>query len=97
MFKGMLELKRKPKPRGRHTIRVCNGTYCNNGDEPRILDYIEQELGINPGETTSDGKFTLETVNCLCRCNEGPVIEIDGQCYARVSPEDIGRTLSSYD
>jgi NADH-quinone oxidoreductase subunit E len=97
MFKGMLELKRKPKLRGRHLIRVCHGTYCNNGDETRILDSIERTLGINAGETTSDGKFTLEVVNCLNHCNEGPVIEIDGQCYERVSSDDIGKTLSSYD
>lgn len=92
-----LGLKRKiPKIRSRHVIKVCRGTYCN-WDEGEILDSIERTLGINDRETTSDGKFTLKVVNCLNHCNQGPVIEIDGQCYERVSPADIGKTLSSYD
>ena len=69
---------------------------CNLEDGPRILDSIERTLGINPGETTSDGKFTLKIVNCLGRCGLGPVIEIDGQYYERLSSADIGKTLSSY-
>jgi NADH:ubiquinone oxidoreductase subunit E len=96
MFKGMFEWKRgTAKPRGRHLIRVCLGTYCNVKNRP-ILDSIERALGINPGETTRDGKFTLKIVNCLDRCNLGPVIEIDGQYYERLSPADIGKALSSY-
>ena len=96
MFKGKFEWKRGiAKPRGRHMIKVCFGTYCHVKSGP-ILDSIERTLGINPGETTSDGKFTLNIVNCLGRCNLGPVIEIDGQYYEGLSSADIGKTLSSY-
>jgi len=96
MLRGKFEWKRGiAKPRGRHIIRVCLGTYCNVKSGP-ILDSIERTLGINAGETTSDGKFILKIVNCLDRCGIGPVIEIDGQYYERLSSADIGKTLSSY-
>ena len=84
------------KPRGRHLIRVCLGTACYVRGGPRILDSVECRLGIRAGETTSDGKFTLETVNCLGCCALGPVIEIDGQFHGRLSSVNIEKMLSSY-
>jgi NADH-quinone oxidoreductase subunit E len=84
------------KPRGRHLIRVCLGTACYVRGGPRILDSVECRLGIRAGETTSDGKFTLETVNCLGCCALGPVIEIDGQYHGRLSSANIEKMLSSY-
>jgi NADH-quinone oxidoreductase subunit E len=84
------------KPRGRHLIRVCLGTACYVRGGPRILDSVECRLGIRAGETTSDGKFTLETVNCLGCCALGPVIEIDGQYHGRLTSVNIEKMLSSY-
>ena len=84
------------KPRGRHLIRVCLGTACYVRGGPRILDSIERKLSIKTGETTSDGKFSLETVNCLGCCALGPVIEIDGQYHGRLSSPNIEKMLSSY-
>jgi NADH-quinone oxidoreductase subunit E len=84
------------KPRGRHLIRVCLGTACYVRDSPRILDSVERKLDIKAGDTTSDGKFTLETVNCLGCCALGPVVEIDGQYYGRLSSANIAKMLSSY-
>ena len=84
------------KPRGRHLIRVCFGTACYVRGGPRILDSVECRLGIRAGETTSDGKFTLETVNCLGCCALGPVIEIDGQYHGRLFSVNIEKMLSSY-
>ena len=84
------------KPRGRHLIRVCLGTACYVRGGPRILDSVERTLDIKAGDTTSDGKFTLETVNCLGCCALGPVIEIDGQYHGRLSSASIGKMLSSY-
>jgi NADH-quinone oxidoreductase subunit E len=84
------------KPRGRHLIRVCLGTACYVRGGPRILDSVERTLGIRAGETTSDGKFTLETVNCLGCCALGPVIEIDRQYYGRLLSAYIEKMLSSY-
>ena len=85
------------KPRGRHLIRVCLGTACYVRGGPRILDSVERTLDIRAGDTTSDGKFTLETVNCLGCCALGPVIEIDGQYHGRLSSANMKKMLSSYD
>ncbi|UCH01626.1 MAG: NADH-quinone oxidoreductase subunit NuoE [Candidatus Bathyarchaeota archaeon] len=83
-------------PMGRHLIRVCVGTACYVRGGPRILDYIERILGIRSGATTSDSKFTLETVNCLGCCALGPVIEIDGQYHGKLSLAYVEKILSSY-
>jgi len=84
------------KPRGRHLVRVCAGTACYVRGGPRVLDSVERTLNIKAGETTSDGKFTLETVNCLGCCALGPVIEIDGQYHGKLSPAKAEKLLSSY-
>jgi NADH:ubiquinone oxidoreductase subunit E len=56
------------KPRGRHLITVCMGTACHVRNSPRFLDEVRRRLGGEPGGTTQDGEFTLETVNCLGAC-----------------------------
>ena len=84
------------KPRGRHLVRVCAGTACYVRGGPRILDSVERTLKIKAGETTKDGKFTLETVNCLGCCALGPVVEIDGQYHGKLSPSTAEKLLSKY-
>jgi len=66
-------------PRGKHFIRVCMGTACHVRGAPRLLEAIKSRLGIEPGKTTPDLKFTLETVNCLGTCAMGPVVVADDQ------------------
>ena len=85
------------KPQGRHLVRVCSGTACYVRGGPRILDAVERTLKIRAGETTEDGKFTLETVNCLGCCALGPVVEIDGQYHGKLSSATVGKLLSKYD
>lgn len=85
------------KPRGRHLVRVCAGTACYVRGGPIILDSVERTLCIKAGETTQDGKFTLETVNCLGCCALGPVVEIDGQYHGKLSSSSVDKLLSSYD
>lgn len=82
------------KPRGRHLLRVCLGTACYVRGGPRILDTMERSFGIKPGETTSDSRFSLETVSCLGCCDLGPVIELDGQYHGRLTPANVGELLS---
>ncbi|UCD27249.1 MAG: NAD(P)H-dependent oxidoreductase subunit E [Candidatus Bathyarchaeota archaeon] len=82
--------------RGRHLIRVCVGTACYVRGGPRILDSIERILGVKDGETTSDEKFTLETVNCLGCCALGPVIEVDGQYHGKLSSANVEKIISGY-
>ena len=66
------------KPKGRHIINVCLGTACIVRGARKVLDRISDRLGIEPGATTEDGEFTLETVNCLGACALGPIIVLDG-------------------
>jgi NADH-quinone oxidoreductase subunit E len=84
------------KPRGKHLVRVCTGTACYVRGGKRILDCAECALGIKNGETSSDGKFTLETVNCLGCCALGPVVEINGKYYGTPTPGKLEELLSHY-
>jgi NADH-quinone oxidoreductase subunit E len=83
-------------PRGRHEIHICMGTACHVRGAPRVLDAVENVVGIRPGETDSDLNFSLETVNCLGCCALGPVVEIDGKTYGRVAPSKVAEVLKRY-
>ena len=69
------------QPRGRHLLTVCTGTACHVRGAPRMLDEVVAELQVEPGETTADRAFTVETVNCLGACALGPVVVIDGKYH----------------
>lgn len=73
-------------PKGRHEVQVCLGTACHVRGGPRILDRVEEVLGIQAGQTTTDMEFTLETVNCLGCCALGPVMVIDGKYHGKIAP-----------
>ena len=85
------------KPIGRHLVRVCVGTACYVRGGMRIVDSLENKLGIKSGETTNDSKFTLETVNCLGCCALGPVVEIDGQYFGKLNSAKLEKLLANYD
>jgi NADH-quinone oxidoreductase subunit E len=84
-------------PRGRHEIQVCMGTACHIRGAPRILDTVENLLGIHPSETDVDLKFSLETVNCLGCCAMGPVMVVDGKYHGKTAPANVEKVLKSYD
>lgn len=84
-------------PRGRHTVSVCMGTACHVRGSPRILDKTSEALGIRPGQTTDDGKFSLVTVNCLGCCALGPVVVVDDEYHGRVAQSKVEAILSAYD
>jgi NADH-quinone oxidoreductase subunit E len=67
------------EPKGKHCIQICMGTACHVRGSPQILDRLELELGIEAGQTTPDGLFSLETVNCLGACALGPVVVMDDE------------------
>jgi len=73
------------QPRGRHLIRACLGTACHVRGAPMIVEELERQLGIRAGETTPDGEFTLETVNCLGACALGPIVVLDDRCFSQVN------------
>ncbi len=74
------------KPRGEHTVTVCMGTACHVRGGGKIVDTLSEKLKIRSGETTPDGKFTLETVNCVGCCAIGPIVILDGEYYGKVTP-----------
>jgi len=84
-------------PRGRHEIHICMGTACHVRGAPRLLDTVQDLIRVKPGETDSDLRFTLETVNCLGCCALGPVMEVDGKYHGKVAPAEIGNVLKKYD
>ena len=71
-------------PRGRHVVTVCTGTACHVKGAALILSTLERELKVQPGETTSDKEYTLETVNCLGSCALAPLVVIDEAYHGRM-------------
>ena len=84
------------KPRGEHVVTVCMGTACHVRGGPRILEEFERRLGIKSGETSDDGKFTVETVACLGCCAIGPVVVIDGDYHGHASIRKVESILKQY-
>lgn len=76
-------------PRGRHIIRLCESPPCYIMGEENILAAIKDELGIDIGETTEDGAFTLETTSCLGACGVAPVMMIDDDVYGNLTEEKV--------
>ena len=69
------------KPRGRHLVTVCEGTACHVQGSPRLVEEVLSQLDVQAGETTRDGAFTVETVNCVGACALAPVVIVDGKYY----------------
>jgi NADH-quinone oxidoreductase subunit E len=84
-------------PKGRHQVHVCMGTACHVRGARRVLDTVQDQTGIQPGETDLDLKFSLETVNCLGCCALGPVLEIGGKTHGKMSPAETINILKSYE
>jgi NADH-quinone oxidoreductase subunit E len=84
------------KPRGRHTVTICLGTACHVKGGQRLVDKMQRDFGLKPGETTSDERFTMETANCLGCCALGPVVVIDGKYESQVNPEKLEKILKKY-
>ena len=83
-------------PRGRHLIKVCTGTSCKVRGAPIIFDRIQRLLGIEKGETTPDGRFSIETVNCVGCCALGPTITIDDGFHGNLKLTHVKKLLSRY-
>jgi NADH-quinone oxidoreductase subunit E len=81
------------KPVGKHHIQVCrNISCCILGAEP-IIDLVQKRLGIKPGETTGDGRFSLELVECLAGCSSAPVIQINREYHENLTLEKVNTIL----
>lgn len=80
--------------RGRYVIRICESAPCHVAGAAEVVKALEQQLGIKMGETTGDGKFTLEFCECVGQCQATPVITVNSKPYLDVSPEKIPGILS---
>ena len=83
-------------PRAEHAIKICLGTACYVRGGKRIVDRLQEVLGISVGESTEDGKFSIAITRCLGACGLAPVIMIDSEVYQQVNPDKIEKILAKY-
>ncbi|WP_312478890.1 NADH-quinone oxidoreductase subunit NuoE [Stutzerimonas nitrititolerans] len=83
-------------PVGRHIIRVCDSMTCYIGGHESVLDSIRNEIGIEPGQTSTDGRFTLIPVCCLGNCDKAPALMIDDDTFGDVQPGGVAQLLEAY-
>jgi len=81
--------------RGRHLIRICDGTACHVRGSSKNVEAIERSLRVGPGQTTEDYKYTLEIVYCLGSCGLAPIAVVNDKVYARLAPEALVQRLES--
>lgn len=84
-------------PRGKKHIMVCRGTACHVNGAPRVLEEIEERLGIHEGETTDDLEYSLETVACIGACSLAPCIMIDKEVEANITKKKVAQLFGSND
>lgn len=83
-------------PKGKYNVSVCLGTACYVKGSQQVLDRISEKLHIQPGEITTDGKFSLEATRCIGACGLAPVMCINDDVYGRLVPEDVDKILEKY-
>ena len=83
------------KPRGKNIVKICMGTACHVRGAAALQDKFERTLGIKPGETTKDNKFSLETVNCVGACALGPVVVINTDYHGQVTMKKIDKIIDN--
>lgn len=76
-------------PSGRIKISICHGTSCFLNGSQSIISKIKEETGINPGQTTRDGSFSYEIVSCMGGCNNGPVVNVNGEFHAHIKADQV--------
>jgi len=84
------------KPKGKYHIAVCLGTACFVKGSEKILDRVKERLGIDVGETTSDGKFSLEATRCVGACGLAPVFTINNEVYGKATVKMMDEVLDKY-
>jgi NADH-quinone oxidoreductase subunit E len=82
------------KPRGENVVKVCMGTACHVRGAATLEDKFERTLGIKPGETTSDKKFSLETVNCVGACALGPLVVINTEYHGQMTMNKVDKLIN---
>ena len=81
------------EPKGRHVVSVCHNLTCHLMGAKTIIDHLTRRLGIEVGETTPDGRVTLLAVECLCACEQAPMMQVDDRYEGLLTPSRIDRLL----
>jgi NADH-quinone oxidoreductase subunit E len=81
------------KPVGRHVVAVCHNLSCHLLGAKGIIEHLTEKLGVEIGETTADGKVTLLSVECLCACEQAPMMQVDDRYEGNLTPEKVDRIL----
>lgn len=83
-------------PRGEYVVNVCMGTACFVRGAASVLAEFEKQIGVKVGQTTADGKFTVEVLRCVGACGLAPVVTINDRVYGHVTPNDVKKILAEY-
>ena len=84
------------KPQGKYVIRICRSLPCFLKGSEIIVESVRKKLGIKPGETTPDGKFSFELTNCIGACDKAPAMMINHDVYGDLTPERVSQILGKY-
>ena len=84
------------KPLGRNVIRICKSLPCLLKNSRTIIESMEKEIGIKPGETTSDGRFSFQLTNCIGICDKAPAMMINDDVHVNLTPRKISQILKAY-
>jgi NADP-reducing hydrogenase subunit HndA len=84
------------KPKGKYNIAVCLGTACFVKGSEKILDRVKEKLGIDVGQMTEDGKFSIEEVRCIGACGLAPVFTVNGEVYGHATTELVDKVIEEY-
>lgn len=84
------------KPKGKYAISVCMGTACFVKGGEKILDKVKEKLKIEEGETTDDGKFSIDATRCIGACGLAPVFTINDEVYGKATPEMVDKVIEEY-
>lgn len=83
------------QPQGRNVIRICQSLPCFLSNAHLIIKSVEREIGIKPGETTPDGKFSFQLTNCIGACDKAPAMMINNEVYGDLTPEKVSQILKA--
>jgi NADH-quinone oxidoreductase subunit E len=81
------------QPKGRHVVAVCHNLSCYLAGSREILAYVKARLGVDVGETTDDGRVTLQSVECLCACEAAPMMQVDDRYELNLTRDKVDRIL----
>jgi len=84
------------KPQGRNVIRICKSIPCFLKSSQTIIESVARETGLKPGETTPDGKFSLQLANCIGACDKAPAMLVNYDVHVDLTPEKISQILKAY-